>query len=1344
MTTNVSRDTGMLSPPRGRNAATPVRSLLAALLGLVSIPLHAAISYTVINPPSSPAGNSDDTAIFVAIDGENLIGSYYTAAGPVSGFVYTATTQALVNINPPGSGSTSPVAILGNNVVGAYENSTISPNGPEVEQGFLYNLTTQAYTTIFPPSAIDGECLGVSAQSIAGAYTDGSHVTHGFLYDLTAQTYTTIDPPGTVTTYATAISGNVAAGYYIDSSNVTHGFLYNGGAYTVIDPPGTTTTYVTAISGNVVAGYYEDSSNIPHGFLYNSATQTYTTVDPSGTTKTYIYGISGNDVVGSYDDSTFTSHGFLYDLGAQTYTTIDPPGSTFTVCHGISGNLIAGQYEDNASTSHYFIANLAGTTGGGGTGNSTAKVAITGLAATYNGASHAVTVTTSPAGLSTSVTYNGSATPPTAAGSYPVVATVTAAGYTGSASGTLVIAKAKATVTLSALSMAYNGAPQGATATTNPTGLAVALTYAGDSAEPQAAGAYAVVATITDPNYTGSAKGTFTITKAAATVMLGDLAATYDGLTHAATATTTPSGLNVTLTYNAKTTVPSAAASYKVIGTVDDPNYGGSATGTLVIAKATATVVVGNETGTYTGRAIAATATVTPAGLPVTFAYTLNGKAASPVTAGTYNVTATVNTANAAGSGTGTLTIAPATGTITLRSSHRGSLLHGKPIAVVATTVPARLAVGISYNGSATAPTAVGSYPVSATITNPDYSGSATGTLTITPVAPLATTLVASGVTSSGVTLGGSSDPRGSATLAWFQYGPTTAYGGISSMLNIGNGTAAVAFTLPVGGLGMGTTYHYRAVASSPGGTVYGLDKTFLTLGPGLPTAAQAYLAASGAQLSLSVNPNGVATKVYFIYSTSSDLSSPLLTATQNIGAGKVAVNVLAFLSGLEANTTYYYEAVITSAAGTFTSTEESFTTLGFDTTLVAATATLAPGTSFNWATLGNGAVDGSDGAAFRATLTGAAAASNTGIWANLGANVANSGTLSLVAQTGSSAPGISGAASGAVYSLLADPVYNDNGDVAFNGTLKIATGVVTAATENGVWASNSGTLGLLAREGSAAPGTGGALFATFTGVGLSDDAGAIVAGTLTASTALGVTAATNSGVWEGSTSNSLTLMLRTGESATGTATPRTISSFKLFPAETYVNGQTRAFGPASGHLAVTATYTDKTTGILEVVTPGAPALVATLGDFATDATGSLTAATFATFGSPAIDDSDEIAFHATLKVGVGGAVAANAGGIWSGYGAGVPARVGAARGDRAGHGHERDVHGLQRSGGEREWRGGVSRDAGRGRGAGDGGDRRGALVQQHGDAFAGGAGGRGGAGLRVGREAAGDHGAGA
>src|SRR5262249_10234898 len=71
--------------------------------------------------------------------------------------------------------------------------------------------------------------------------------------------------------------------------------------------------------------------------------------------------------------------------------------------------------------------------------------------------------------------------------------------------------------------------------------------------------------------------------KAPATVVLSNLSYVFDGNAKSATATTTPSGLTVGLTYNGSSTPPAAVGSYTVVGTVNDTNYLGSATATLVI-----------------------------------------------------------------------------------------------------------------------------------------------------------------------------------------------------------------------------------------------------------------------------------------------------------------------------------------------------------------------------------------------------------------------------------------------------------------------------------------------------------------------------------------------------------------------------------------------------------------------------------------------------------------------------------------------------------------------------------------------------------------------------------------
>ena len=69
----------------------------------------------------------------------------------------------------------------------------------------------------------------------------------------------------------------------------------------------------------------------------------------------------------------------------------------------------------------------------------TATISLSNLSQVYDGNPKTVNITTSPAGLATIITYNGSLTQPGDFGSYAVNATINHSNYQGSATGTLVI-----------------------------------------------------------------------------------------------------------------------------------------------------------------------------------------------------------------------------------------------------------------------------------------------------------------------------------------------------------------------------------------------------------------------------------------------------------------------------------------------------------------------------------------------------------------------------------------------------------------------------------------------------------------------------------------------------------------------------------------------------------------------------------------------------------------------------------------------------------------------------------------------------------------------------------------
>jgi hypothetical protein len=142
------------------------------------------------------------------------------------------------------------------------------------------------------------------------------------------------------------------------------------------------------------------------------------------------------------------------------------------------------------------------------------------------------------------------------------------------------------------LTATFDGTAKAAQVTTIPPGIATSVLYNGGSALPIHAGTYTVLTTVTQSGYSGSASGTLTIGKGAATVTLGDLNFTFDGTAKAATATTNPGSLAVIFTYDGSTTVPTDAGTYSVTATINDPDFQGSASGTMTIAAATSATPV--------------------------------------------------------------------------------------------------------------------------------------------------------------------------------------------------------------------------------------------------------------------------------------------------------------------------------------------------------------------------------------------------------------------------------------------------------------------------------------------------------------------------------------------------------------------------------------------------------------------------------------------------------------------------------------------------------------------------------------------------------------------------------
>jgi hypothetical protein len=389
------------------------------------------------------------------------------------------------------------------------------------------------------------------------------------------------------------------------------------------------------------------------------------------------------------------------------------------------GGLAGGKFRLETKAS--FLANNPGAT----LPPAPASVTLSNLTQTYDGTPKSVGVSTSPGGLPTTVTYNGSTMPPTAAGSYSVVATVTDPAYLGSATGTLTINPAHVSFVLDNLSQTYDGTAKSITVTSSsPSGVAYVINYLGDRIN---AGNCPVLVVANNPNYTGSTPGTLVIAKANATVSVSGYSGTFDATAHGATGTAkgiggaSLGGLNLGATF---VNAPGGTAHWTFSGGSNYNDQSGDVT--IAIAKANANVVVAGYTGTYDFGPHGATGTATGVGganlaaglnLGATFVNAPGGTAHWTFNGGTnYNDQ----------SGDVAITITKATATIFFNNTTQ--TYDGTPRIVTTATFPVgTLAVALTYDGSSSAPINAGSYALHAVVNDTNFQGTNDATLVVNP-----------------------------------------------------------------------------------------------------------------------------------------------------------------------------------------------------------------------------------------------------------------------------------------------------------------------------------------------------------------------------------------------------------------------------------------------------------------------------------------------------------------------------------------------------------------------------------------------------------------------------------
>jgi hypothetical protein len=207
--------------------------------------------------------------------------------------------------------------------------------------------------------------------------------------------------------------------------------------------------------------------------------------------------------------------------------------------------------------------------------------------------------------------------------------------------------------------------------------------------------------------------------------------------------------------------------------------------------------------------------------------------------------------------------------------------------------------------------------------------------------APAIGGLPASSVTQSSATLNGTLGTGEALVNYHFEYGTTTAYGLIAPVPDAFTPITSetLALSQPVSGLQAGTTYHYRLVASSPGGTeVKGPDETFTTLSipaPAVATGASEGVGVGSATLTGTVDPHGWDTTYLFQYGTSTTYGSSWPSIEVDMGALEGAQPVVVSVPNLLPDTTYHYRLIATSGGGTSYGPDVTFTTTEYPASII-------------------------------------------------------------------------------------------------------------------------------------------------------------------------------------------------------------------------------------------------------------------------------------------------------------------------------------------------------------------------------------------------------------------------
>ena len=689
----------------------------------------------------------------------NLGGAIYVQSGTLTVSGSTFSNNTVPNYGYGGGAIATYLATT------TISNSTFNGNSALSYGGAIYNEL--GGTLVLENTTISGNSTGIGTGSGGGIFSNRA-----------ALTLTNSIVSGNTAPVNTDIFGSYTdnGGNVIGVSGINLAQLgnYGGPTQTVVPIPGSPAICAATLANATAASLTSDQRGFP-----------FDPTCPSGTVDS---GAVQTNYSVSFTTEPPASVSAGFNFGAAV--TLNENGSIFTAGNEALPLTLSG----------------AGTLSGGSMSLVNGVATYTALQVSLPGAGDALTAT---------LTLNPNITPLSISATSSRFNVIASSTTTAAANATTTYSSSAQSVTLSATVSSAGGTVNAGTVTftvlngSTPVSSAVTgATVANGSASVSyplpaatAAGTYIVQAVYNAGGaFTTSSDNTHTLTigKAAATVALHNLTQTYAGSPLAATATTTPTGLTVTFTYTGtgyptSATAPNSAGNYSVVATVNDPNYIGTASGTLVINQATPPITWATPTAITYGTSLSVTQLNASSPIAGGFAYT--PASGATLTAGSHTLSVIFTPTDTTDYTTATaavqLTINQATPSITWATP--AAITYGTTLSATQLNATSPVAGTFAYSPASGATLTAGTHTLSVTFTPTDATDytKATSTLQLTvnqatpSIAWSTPAAITYGSALSAIQLNASSTVAGS-----FTYTPA-----VGAILTAGAQTLSVTFT---------------------------------------------------------------------------------------------------------------------------------------------------------------------------------------------------------------------------------------------------------------------------------------------------------------------------------------------------------------------------------------------------------------------------------------------------------------------------------------------------------------------------------------------------------------------